>query len=1015
MQPIAWILAVLAVAACGQRADKPTPGSATSSGSSDGSGGAAAGGSAAAGARDGAVADGGSGGGAPVNASPEPTPAPEDLTLGANIALAALGGHVVSPAEAADPQWRVSNLLDGFPVIRGVGPIASSLGWAAEHEALAPVAIVIGFREDREATIAAAVIDSASSGNLSGPGAIPKEVELLVSTTSATDGFTRVATATLPAAAGETMLRFPPTKARWVKLAIASTHGAAPPQLGELQIYEAAEAASIVADVEKNLLLPALGGSLVRFTSQERDHLAVELIDGVVSDSVGWQSSAGPIGSAAHLPQEFTFAFRDHRAAHLDRLVIDPTSGSRWYVGPKPNVSTWAKSIEILSSDDSPWDGFETVKLIEVPREAGPITVPLGRAVRYLKLRILENNGEGNTTLGEVSAFERAAPGERSLVAGRARPIDRLQAAATMGKETWARREREPNDSQKEADRVEAPTPIGGELSAATDRDVFVVPGAATGGQALTVSLEGRPSIRTRVTVMDSKFATKYVLDPSRTRGTRARFSVVHGGGDLYLQVLQPPSAQVVIWDTSGSMVHRVADLDLALRDYLGKIQPTDRVQLIRFDDGTEVLLKDFTGQRAQLLGALEGKVYADSGTSIFDALKAGVALLDKVEGSRAIVMMTDGEDTTSKAEPTELWAALDHGRARLYTIGLGDGLRNFVARAGSTAERLLADAALSTGGRYAYIAKSSELARLYAEIGAELHAPATYAIAATTSTATGRLVVKAVGDRLAVPPRVELVLDASGSMKRKLGGQTMMEAARRVLTDVIARLPAQAQVALRVYGHRKPDKAAGACEDTELLVPFGALDRKRLTARIKAIKPRGTTPIAFSIAAAGADLRDAKGPAVLLLVTDGKEECGGDPAAAVAALRAAGLDVTLSIVGFGLTDAAERDAMAKVATLGGGSFHDAQDEASLGAAIDRAMAVPFEALDATGAVVGRGAIGGEPILVPQGALTIRIASSGAPVVIDQVEIAADKLTQVELKKSGDEIDVNILAPGSAP
>jgi Mg-chelatase subunit ChlD len=1044
------ILTILALAACGKRGDKPGSGAGIGSAAA----GSAANGSAAAGSATkagdaggrgtgsgaGAVADRGDGRAA--SADPEPAPAPEDLTLGANIALAVLGGHVVSPAESADPEWRVSNLLDGFPVIRGVGPIPNSLGWAAENQDGVPPAIVIGFRQDREATITAVVVDSASSGNLTGPAAIPKDLELLVSTTSATEGFTRIATATLPPTAGETILRFPPTKAKWVKLAIASTHGAAPPQLAELQIYEAASAASVVADVPKNLLLPALGGSLVRFTSQERDQLAVELVDGVVGDSVGWQSSPGPIGasrargvgtptappagrgreapvgsigSAAHLPQEFTFAFRDHRVAFIDRLVIDPTSGSRWYVGPKPNTKTWAKTIEVQSSDTSPWDGFTVVKVVDVPPEAKPIEVPLGRAVRFVKIRILENNGEGATTLGEVSAFEGTPPGGRSIVAGRALPIDRIQPVATIGAEMSARREREPNNSQKEADRVDAPTPIGGALSVETDRDVFLVPGAVTGSQTLTVALEGRPSIRTRVTVMDAGFATRYVLDPSRTSGTRARFSVVTGAGDLYLQLLQPPGAQVVIWDTSGSMEHRVADLDAALRDYLGKIQPSDRVQLIRFDDGTEVLLKDFTGQSAQLVAALKGKVYADGGTSIYDAITLGLAQLDKIEGSRAIVMMTDGEDTTSKAEPPEFWAALDRGGARLYAIGLGDSLRNFVARAGATAERVLADAALSTGGRYAYIAKSSELTRLYAEIGAELHAPATYAIAAATSAANGRLVVKAVGERLAVPPRVELVLDASGSMKRKLGGKTMMEAAKRVLTDVVTRLPAEARVALRAYGHRKPDKAPGACEDTELLVPFGALDRKQLTARIKAIKPRGTTPIAFSIAAAAADLDEAKGPAVLILVTDGKEECGGDPAAAVTALRAAGLDVTLSIVGFGLTEAADRDAMTKVATLGGGAFHDAQDEASLGAAIDRAMAVPFVALDATGAVIGRGVIGGEPIPVPEGVVTVRIESSGAPVVIDQIAIAADKVTQVELKKSGDEVDVNIIAPGSAP
>ena len=324
--------------ACGKRGgDRPgagSSGSATAAGSGGGAvGSGSAGGSGGAGGAGGAGGGAGGGSAALAVADPEPTPVPVDLTLGANIALAALGGHVVSPAESANHEWRVSNLLDGFPVIRGHALIESSLGWKPETEAVAQ-AIVIGFREDREATLAAVVIDTASSDNLAGTAAIPKDVEILVSTTSATDGFTRVASAALPATAGETVLRFPPTKARWVKVAIATTAGAAPPQLGEVQIYEAAGAPSIVADVPRNLLLPALGGSLVRFTSQARDQLAVELVDGVVGHDTGWSSAiVGAVGTPAHLPQDFTFAFRDHRAAFIDRVVIDPTSGGRGYIG----------------------------------------------------------------------------------------------------------------------------------------------------------------------------------------------------------------------------------------------------------------------------------------------------------------------------------------------------------------------------------------------------------------------------------------------------------------------------------------------------------------------------------------------------------------------------------------------------------------------------------------------------------------------------------------------------------
>jgi Mg-chelatase subunit ChlD len=1014
MRRLGFWLAVLVAAACGTKS--PSSGAA---GSGSAAGSATAATSADPGGAQGTSGGSGAGGAGSAGAvataiDPEPVPSPDDATLGANIALAALGGRVIAPVEAPDRDhaWRQSNLLDGFPLVRGFGAIEVSHGWAPEAGEL-PAELVFAFRGDAVATIAAVVVDTSSNDNLGRPEAIPKSIDVQASTTSPTEGFTTLATLTPTEEAGEVVARFAPTAAKYVRLVVTATYGGGAPQLGEVQIYESAGAPSIVA-APANLLLPALGGSLVRFTSQDRDGLAAQLVDGIVDERSGWSSPAGDVGAPAALPQELTFAFRNHRAAYIDHLELEPTSGGPFYGGPLPNVSTWAKTIEIQTSDTSPWDGFTTRQVLAVPTDGKRIDVPIGASFRFLRLRVLENHGAATVTLGEVRAIEGAPPGGRSLLAGRDIAVERLASSALgAGQETAARREREPNNAQKEADPIDAPAPIGGAMTPASDRDVFRVTGApGPGKQTLTVALEGRPAIRTRVTVIDTAGTTRFELDPARITGPTTRFSVVTDPGDLFVQVVQPTAAQVLVWDSSGSMERRVADLDAALHAYLDGIEPADRVQLVRFDDTIDVLMKDFSGDKAALTAALKDKVYADGGTSIYDAIGTALDVMNKAAGSRAIVMMTDGEDTTSQMDPSVFWRRLDAGRLRLYAIGLGNGLRNYVARAGATAERVLADAALSTGGRYLFVADSKKLGALYADIAAELRAPATYALAASVTSGNGTLRVTSTGDRLAVPMRVELVLDASGSMKRKVTGGTMMDAAKSVLTDVVARLPASATVALRVYGHRTPEKRAGACEDSELVVPFGPLDRKKLGATIKKVKALGTTPIAHSITAAGEDLKDAKGPAMLIVVTDGKEECGGDPAAAAAALRAQGLDVTVNVVGFSLTDPADREAMTKVAGAGGGRFFDAQGEAGLRAAIDEAMAVPYTVVDATGVVVARGIVGADPIAAPTGELTVRIDGAATPVVIDHVVVEAGKPTTVTLHRDGNEVGARISAPG---
>jgi hypothetical protein len=75
-------------------------------------------------------------------------------------------------------------------------------------------------------------------------------------------------------------------------------------------------------------------------------------------------------------------------------------------------------------------------------------------------------------------------------------------------------------------------------------------------------------------------------------------------------------------------------------------------------------------------------------------------------------------------------------------------------------------------------------------------------------------------------------------------------------------------------------------------------------------------------------------------------------------------------------------------------------------------MAVPFVAVDATGAVVARGLVGGPPVSVPAGELAIRLDTAATPVTIEHVAVEPNKQTSVELNKDGDKVGARIGAPG---
>ena len=208
----------------------------------------------------------------------------------------------------------------------------------------------------------------------------------------------------------------------------------------------------------------------------------------------------------------------------------------------------------------------------------------------------------------------------------------------------------------------------------------------------------------------------------------------------------------------------------------------------------------------------------------------------------------------------------------------------------------------------------------------------------------------------LAQRTSVLLVLDASGSMYLKLAdGQYRIAAAKDALTTFVSRLPDadDLDVGLRIYGANVGALDEGACDDSELAVPVAGFDRATLLRTIRETQAKGATPIARSLELAADDLRGTRGRAIIVLVTDGAESCGGDVRAAVAALASAGIEVDLRIIGFDLSPAASQS------FEGLGTFENATSAVELAAALGRAVDVT--AVDATHPVTATLTRDGEP------------------------------------------------------
>jgi hypothetical protein len=186
-------------------------------------------------------------------------------------------------------------------------------------------------------------------------------------------------------------------------------------------------------------------------------------------------------------------------------------------------------------------------------------------------------------------------------------------------------------------------------------------------------------------------------------------------------------------------------------------------------------------------------------------------------------------------------------------------------------------------------------------------------------------------------PRSIALILDASGSMNAQLpSGGTRIEAAKAAVTGFLGKLSPETRIAYRVYGHRSPTRARD-CKDTELMVGFGTLaaNRDSILAKTAAVKAQGYTPITHVIQLAAADIAKEPGERIVVLVSDGKETCEGDPCAAAKALAAADAKLTIHTIGFNV-DTAARYQLQCVARMARGTYSDATGAADLGANLGR-------------------------------------------------------------------------------
>ncbi len=152
------------------------------------------------------------------------------------------------------------------------------------------------------------------------------------------------------------------------------------------------------------------------------------------------------------------------------------------------------------------------------------------------------------------------------------------------------------------------------------------------------------------------------------------------------------------------------------------------------------------------------------------------------------------------------------------------------------------------------------------------------------------------------VPTYILFLLDASQSMNENWEGAPMFEVARKLISKTVEDLKDKPNMhmALRVYGSEY-HYSVNNCKDSKLEVGFGPYSHILIPSRLHDIRPKGITPLSYALEQSASDFPKRKDSRnIIIVMTDGRESCEGDPCAVSEALQSKGIILKPFVIGLG-------------------------------------------------------------------------------------------------------------------
>ncbi|KAA6451011.1 VWA domain-containing protein [Bacillus swezeyi] len=176
--------------------------------------------------------------------------------------------------------------------------------------------------------------------------------------------------------------------------------------------------------------------------------------------------------------------------------------------------------------------------------------------------------------------------------------------------------------------------------------------------------------------------------------------------------------------------------------------------------------------------------------------------------------------------------------------------------------------------------------------------------------------------------PNIAIMLDASGSMAKKMNGVSKYELAKNEAFSFGSKLE-NTNVLMRVFGSEGNNKNSGkvqSCNAIRGVYGFQTYDEQSFRNSLNGIGPTGWTPIANALQDAknAFDQLNSNGKNIVYLLTDGEETCGGNPVKVATELRKSDRDTVVNVIGFDY-EGDFHGQLTSIAKAGGGEYFQAK------------------------------------------------------------------------------------------